>query len=423
MSDLPQDVDVLVVGAGLAGLHTATQLARRGRHVLVVDRCTSLTTAIRTTGIFVRKTLDDFPLPDGCLGPPIRRVVLYPPGRQRPVILDSPRDEFRVGDMGPLYLAAARTAVDSGVRIALGTRYTGRGLSTAVLVGPDGPTRVRARFLVGADGARSRVARDLALDRNSRLLIGAEEVFPVPPGEQAPAFHCVLDPSLAPGYLAWVVNDGRHAHVGVAGHAERFPEGMAAALRRFRDSAPGLPVEGGHGEVERRGGPIPVGGVLRRIACADGLLVGDAAGAVSPLTAGGLDPCLRLSEHAAEVLDDALRTGRRDVLERYDGATLRAAFRGRLLLRRGLTQLRSPAVATAGFTLLRTPVGRAVARKILFGDRSFPTSGLPSPGGLPRAAPPPSAADGARGRGDDEVAPDAQAPRQTGAGDRRVDGR
>ena len=80
MSSVPETVDVLVVGAGLAGLHTATLLARRGHAVMLVDRRTDLTTAIRTTGIFVRKTLDDFPLPEEALGPPIRRVVLYPAG-------------------------------------------------------------------------------------------------------------------------------------------------------------------------------------------------------------------------------------------------------------------------------------------------------------------------------------------------------
>jgi flavin-dependent dehydrogenase len=57
------DADVLVVGAGLAGLHTATLLARRGHEVLLAERRPGLTGAIRTTGIFVRKTLDDFPLP------------------------------------------------------------------------------------------------------------------------------------------------------------------------------------------------------------------------------------------------------------------------------------------------------------------------------------------------------------------------
>ncbi len=365
------NADVLVVGAGLAGLHTATQLARRGHDVVLADRRSTLTGAVRTTGIFVRKTLDDFPLPAEHLGPPIRRTVLYPPRLDRPVVLDSDRDEYRVGDMGPLYAAAARTAADAGVRILLGTRYAGRRDGASLLTGPGGPVAVRIRFVVGADGARSRVARDLGLDRNTHLIVGAEEVFAVPGVDGPPAFHCVLDPSLAPGYLAWVVNDGEHAHVGVAGYADRFPDGMRAALRRFGATAPGLPP-GRPGDVERRGGPIPVGGLLRRIACPDGLLVGDAAGAVSPLTAGGLDPCLRLSDHAADVLDEALRTGRPDVLARYDGAALRASFRGRLALRRGLAQVRTPAVATAAFALLRTPPGRAAARRVLFGDRSFP---------------------------------------------------
>jgi flavin-dependent dehydrogenase len=364
-------VDVLVVGAGLAGLHTATLLARHGHDVLLAERRPTLTGAIRTTGIFVRKTLDDFALPPECLGPPIRRVVLYPPALRRPVTLVSDRDEYRVGDMAPLYLAAAHSAAEAGVRIALGTRYDGRQDDDFLLTGRTGPIRVRARFVVGADGARSRVARDLGLDRNRHLLVGAEEVFAVPPGEGPPTFHCVLDPSLAPGYLAWVVNDGRHAHVGVAGYARRFPDGLRRALQTFGASAPGLPACRPD-EVEKRGGPIPVGGLLRRISSADGLLVGDAAGAVSPLTAGGLDPCLRLSEHAAAVLDDALRAGRPDAPAHYDGAALRAHFRGRLLLRRGLAQVRTPAVATTAFALLRTPVGQAAARRILFGDRSFP---------------------------------------------------
>lgn len=369
----PESVDVLVVGAGLAGLHTATLLARRGHDVLLVERRSGLAGAIRTTGIFVRKTLDDFDLPPDCLGPPIRRVVLYPPDHRDPVVLDSDRDEYRVGDMAPLYEAAARDARAAGVRIALGTRYAGRGLSTVLLAGPDGPTRVRATFVVGADGARSRVARDLALDRNTHLLVGAEEVFAVPDGGEPPAFHCVLDPSVAPGYLAWVVNDGRHAHVGVAGYADRFPHGLRGAVTRFAASAPGLEDVARPEDVERRGGPIPVGGLLRRISCPDGLVVGDAAGAVSPLTAGGLDPCLRLSELAADVLDDALRTGRREALAAYDGAALRASFRGRLLLRRGLAQVRTPGMAAAAFPLLRTRLGRSAARRILFGDRSFPT--------------------------------------------------
>jgi flavin-dependent dehydrogenase len=371
-------VDVLVIGAGLAGLYTATQLAREGHDVLLVDRRTSLDIAIRTTGIFVRKTLDDFDLPEESLGPPIRRMVLYPPNLRRPVELVSERDEFRVGDMAGLYVSGARDAAAAGVRVALGTRYLHREQSgTYLLAGADGLTRVTARFIVGADGARSAVASHLGLDRNRHLLIGAEEVWDLPASSsgvavEEPTFHCVLDPSIAPGYLAWSVNDGEHAHVGVAGYAHRYPEGMRNALARFAEAPPGLEGIERPAEIERRAGPIPVGGLLRRISSREGLLVGDAAGAVSPLTAGGLDPCLRQSRQAAEVLDRALRSGDPDVLASYDGASLRARFRGRLSLRRGLSLVRSPWVAQVGFSALRTPMGKAAARGILFADRSFP---------------------------------------------------
>ncbi|MCK2215006.1 NAD(P)/FAD-dependent oxidoreductase [Actinomadura sp. ATCC 31491] len=362
-------VDVLVVGAGLAGLHTARLLAGRGLDVLVVDRRRSLATGIRTTGIFVRRTLDDFDLPGHLLGPGIRDVLLYPPSRRSPVRLTSERDEFRVADMAGVYAYARRAAETAGARVELGVRYAGPAAGGARLAGTE---PVAARFVVGADGARSRVARDLGLDVNRRFLAGAELVHPVAPGAgRAPAFHCVLDPRIAPGYLGWVVDDGREAHVGVAG----YPGAMRGGVRRLLDAfvaagPPGHPAPAG--PVARRGGPIPVGGVLRRLACPAGLLVGDAAGAVSPLTAGGLDPCLRLSELAAAVVAEYLRTGDERVLRRYDGGALRARFRGRLLSRRAFAGIRSPAVAEAAVAALRGRAGRAVAARVLFGDGSFP---------------------------------------------------
>jgi flavin-dependent dehydrogenase len=353
-------VDVLVVGAGLAGLHTARLLALQGHDVLVVDRRSTLDSGIRTTGIFVRRTLEDFALPAEHLGPAIRRVVLYPPSLRGPVELVSARDEFRVADMAGIYAHALARARAAGAQVQLGVSYPVDG--------------VAARFTIGADGARSTVARRLGLDVNRHVIVGVEEVFPVAGGDGQPTFHCVFDPQLAPGYLAWVVNDGRHAHVGLAGRPDRLPGPLPRLLRTFGQRFGELLAA--TGPVRRRGGPIPVGGVLRRLACPEGLLVGDAAGAVSPLTAGGLDPCLRLSELAAAVTGDYLRTGNVSVLRHYDGAALRARFRVRLLMRRALSGVRSPAATEAAFTLLRTPPGRAAASRVLFGDGSFPDSRL-----------------------------------------------
>ncbi|MBP2326737.1 flavin-dependent dehydrogenase [Kibdelosporangium banguiense] len=347
-------MDVLVVGAGLAGLQTARLLASQGFDVLVCERRSSLDIGIRTTGIFVRRTFEDFALPDRYLGPAVRRVLLYPPSLRAPVELVSSRDEFRVGDMAGIYSQALSETRLAGARVRLGVSY---------------PLKdVKARFTIGADGARSTVARRLGLDVNRHLIIGAEKVFPV--STSAPTFHCVLDPRLAPGYLAWLVDDGQQAHVGLAGLPDRLAAPLPRLLRSFLGGFPNMPTP--TGPIHRRGGPIPVGGVLRRIVCPDGLLVGDAAGAVSPLTAGGLDPCMRMSELAAAVTGDYLRTGNTSVLRHYDGTTLRARFRVRLVLRNALSHVRAPAVAEAAFKLLRTPLGRAAAARVFFGDGSFP---------------------------------------------------
>ena len=97
-----KDFDVVVIGAGLAGLQVSRLLAERRWRVLMVDRKSSLEQSIHTTGIFVRRTLEDFALPEDCLGPPVRHVRLYSPAR-RSMDLVSPHDEFRVGRMGLLY--------------------------------------------------------------------------------------------------------------------------------------------------------------------------------------------------------------------------------------------------------------------------------------------------------------------------------
>ncbi|MGI9108009.1 MAG: NAD(P)/FAD-dependent oxidoreductase [Pyrinomonadaceae bacterium] len=366
--------DVIVAGAGLGGLQCARLLGAAGARVLLVDRKASLDESVHTTGIFVRRTLEDFPLPADCLGPAVRAVTLYSPAR-RPLRLESKFDEFRVGRMGKLYLRFLSDCERAGVSWSPATRYvngeeTTDGETIVRLETKGRVRRVKTQLLVGADGAQSRVARDLKLDANCEWIVGVEEVYAGVPLEGGPRFHCFLDPDIAPGYIAWVVHDGAEAHVGVGGYAARFEP--LRALEKFRASLGGLFDLSRAQLIERRGGRIPVGGVLSRIANGRGLLVGDAAGAVSPLTAGGLDPALRLSSLAARVLTDYLKTHDAASLQPYTGELFRARFSSRLLLRRLFTATREPVLLELACAALHLPVLRHMARHIFFGRGSFP---------------------------------------------------
>jgi geranylgeranyl reductase family protein len=356
--------DVAIVGAGLAGLRCARLLATRGLRVVLLDRKSSIAAPVHTTGIFVRKTWEDFPLPAEQLGPAIRDVVLYSPSR-RSLALRAARDEFRVGKMGWLYLQLLEQCANAGVQWIPGAGVERIAGGEVTYVRNGRTERVGARFVVGADGARSVIARQLGLDRNREMLLGMEEI--VPPIAKEPVLHCFLDPRLAPGYLAWVANDGEEAHIGVAGY-RRNGWDASRALQAFRAS---LPFRTGR-VLERRGGLIPVNGILRNIGCERGLLIGDAAGAVSPLTAGGLDGAMRLSTFAADVIVDYFGTGDPRVLTQYSGDRFRARILARRWMRNTMRVLTTPALMETAFAMLRLPLLTRLAEHVFFARGSFP---------------------------------------------------
>jgi len=365
--------DVVIVGAGLAGLQCAKLLSRRGAKILLVDRKTDLTKGVHTTGIFVRKTFEDFDFPPETLGKPIRNVALYSP-RMKRLELQSKKDEFRVGKMGLIYKEFLQECLENGVEFKFGTRYVSAEMlegETIVKFEKKGAEfEVKTKVLIGADGAQSRVSKDLRLDENKEWIVGYEEVFHSSNSNGEPRLHCFLDAKLAPGYLAWITDDGEEMHVGVGGYADGF--NPREALKEFKLKTKEIIDLKDADLMETRGGRIPVGGVLRCIANENGLLIGDAAGAVSPLTAGGLDPALRLSKLASEIVWERLRTENPQILLNYSGELFRARFVSRLWMRRIIKTFSSQILLELGFAFLRGKIGRKFAKHIFFGRGSFP---------------------------------------------------
>ncbi len=291
--------DLVVVGAGFAGLACARRAAERGLSVLVLDRKSEPGERIHTTGILVKEAWEEWAVPAEL----VRRidgVRIYSPSHQS---VDLRHDDyfFMATDTAGLMRHLADETGQAGVEMRFGERYRGASANSRTLkVEGSG---VRCRFLVGADGARSGVAASFGLDRNRRLLKGMEWEFE-PSGADGNSLHCFLDPKRAPGYIGWVVPGVRATQVGLAAHRD-----VRADIRGFVASIDPIFGFSERRVLERRGGLIPVGGLLRNFYTERVLLVGDAAGMVSPLTAGGIHKAYRFGKLAADAIADYLEAG------------------------------------------------------------------------------------------------------------------
>ena len=217
--------DIAVIGAGFAGLACARRAAERGLSVVVLDRQSGPGERVHTTGILVREAWEEWAAP-APLVRRISRVRVYTPGH-RFVELDGDRYFFMATDTGSLMRHLVDETRGAGAEVRFGEKYEGAARNGAGLILES--AGVACRFLVGADGARSRVAESFGLDRNLRVLKGVEWEFEPAPGD-GDCLHCFIDPDCAPGYIGWVVPGVNVTQVGLAVHRHR-----KADVQRFID--------------------------------------------------------------------------------------------------------------------------------------------------------------------------------------------
>jgi len=292
--------DILIAGGGFAGLACAKALAEAGIDVTLLERKKAPGIGMHTTGIIVKECADEFAIPEH-LTRRVTDVRLYAPSL-RFADLKSPDYFFLTTDTPGLMRHLSDEAIKAGANIIYDTPYeSGKRQGETISVNN---SAFSCKFLIGADGPRSRVADDFALGQNTRFLLGAEAEYV---GLNLPdnnAFYCFLDQKLAHGYLGWVIPGVGVAQVGIAQRLPRKPDIDAFVARMsgvFDFSQAKV--------AARRGGLIPVGGLVKPFARDNVILLGDSAGIVSPLTAGGIHTALHYGKILGETLTFYLRNG------------------------------------------------------------------------------------------------------------------
>jgi len=346
--------DLAIVGAGFAGLAAARAAALRGLRVAILEAKPAIGVRLHTTGIFVREAADAYDIPMA-FSRRVTRVRLYGPSRQT-LDLDGPGYYFLTTDTAAVLRWLADEAARAGAHLRTHCRFEGADRDGDLWTIRAGGEAISARYLLGADGARSPTAKALGLSQNKRFIAGVEREY-LDPGLLDPGYlHCFLDSRTAPGYIAWAAVSPIGAQIGLAVSDGRRPKIDAftqEAERMFRlDPARA---------TERRAGLIPCGGVLPRWSRAGAMLVGDAAGMVSPLTGGGIHPALSLGRRAGQAVADHLRAGAAPP-ERAVAAAL-PAYGIKLLMRRALDT--APPNWMIDLALSTAPMA-GLARRIFF---------------------------------------------------------
>lgn len=383
LSAIPQEnecYDVVVVGASFAGLSFASVGAALGLRVLVVERDARVGGVVRTTGVLFNDVLDILDVPNRYLMNAVRRIHVQAPG-QSPLEIGARAYRFYMADVPGVLQWMAEQAEQRGAEISCGVKFQSATreqsglmhISVASASQPERDVTITTRFLIGADGTRSQVARWFKLEQNTHYLAGAEWLIDNVPldGE---TFYLVMDQELAPGYCVWLAPHGSITALGVAGHPRTFSptNSLHVAQTLFQGVADLHTMH----VVERKAGTIPTGGRLKHVYRDDELgrvlLLGDAAGLCGAATGGGIYPALLSGRLAAHAVASEVLNGEKGAVTAYLHNLSHANRLGDYLriedwLRWVLDSMNSNDDVAMLYGLFQSAEGRQVLQKALLG--------------------------------------------------------
>jgi geranylgeranyl reductase len=306
---MSMEYDVIVVGGGPSGATAAEDLARSGARVALLDRAGRIKPC---GGAIPPRLIADFAIPDSQIVARIRTArMISPSGRKVDIPIEN-------GFVGMVDREHFDEFLRSRAKAAGAHRYAGtylrlerEGGRTEVVFRDrisGNEQRLGARVVIGADGARSDVARD-EVPGGDRIpyVIAYHEIIEAP--EPSPVYdpvRCdvVYDGAISPDFYGWVFPHGAQASVGMGTGREGVDLKAATAALRTASGLEGCRT------IRKEGAPIPLRPLDRWDNGRDVVLAGDAAGVVAPSSGEGIYYAMVGGRVAATAAAVFLKTGR-----------------------------------------------------------------------------------------------------------------
>ncbi|MEM7212233.1 MAG: geranylgeranyl diphosphate reductase [Pseudomonadota bacterium] len=299
--------DVVIVGGGPSGATAAEHLAQQGRSVALLDKAGRIKPC---GGAIPPRLIQDFDISDDQLVAKISTARMISPTANKVDI------EIENGFVGMVdrehfdeYLRARAAAHGAERHTGTFTRIdrTDDGVAIVRYRDKQGEMHsLQAKRVIGADGARSNVARQ-EVDGGDTIpyVIAYHEIIEAP--DNVESYHpercdVVYDGTVSPDFYGWVFPHGKSASVGMGSGLKDVD--LKAATARLRESSGLADCK----TIRKEGAPIPLQPLKRWDNGRDVVLAGDAAGVVAPASGEGIYYAMICGQFAAEATELSLAT-------------------------------------------------------------------------------------------------------------------
>lgn len=302
--------DVVVIGGGPSGATAAMDLANSGKSVAMIDRDGRIKPC---GGAIPPRLIEDFDIPDNQIVARINTARMISPTQRR---VDIPIENGFVGmvDREHFDEFLRERAEQAGAKRFTGTFVRiGRDANGTCVVYRDKASgeecMLRTKLIIGADGARSNVAKaEVPGGDKIPYVIAYHEIIEAPDtaGEDYDPLRCdvIYDGAISPDFYGWVFPHGKSASIGMGTGLDGVDLKKATAELRIASGLAECET------IRREGAPIPLKPMDRWDNGSDVVLAGDAAGVVAPSSGEGIYYAMVGGRVAATAAEACLKSGR-----------------------------------------------------------------------------------------------------------------